>query len=464
MYNWYWRAEICYAYMSDICQLDTPLSHSAWFSRGWTLQELLAPAVVEFYSHDWERIGTKSSQAEEIRRATGIEKKFFLNRRNIRSAPVGTKFSWAARRETTRPEDMAYSLLGIFEVNMPMLYGEGVRAFHRLQLEILKQTPDHTIFVWEPRRSSRGQGIQHNVPIPMKVPPQNHWNILAPSPTWFDNHRLMRIRPSDHLSSSMSSKHEMTNMGIRIVLPCYRYSDGKMLGFLNCQSANNLCVAVPLMHLRDRQYARIPREPIKYISPTAIPSTIAIEIFLEVNKDQVSPESHYSATLQVSSLKVWDYPSEEVWNIRLVPIESWGATPHSRPLVREDVRRGITLQNQQCGALVLRNGDSGISVLFADHQHFTYMKLLVHDKPVNYRQIFAGYHQDIETAPTNGESDFFRDHLEQNFRDFSLVASVRTTFKAEFRVPCWRLSIQIWNTAAGRPDTRTPTDRTYFEL
>jgi hypothetical protein len=133
MYTWYWYAEVCYAYPSDVPA--EPLVKSRWFKRGWTLQELLAPAIVEFYSREWKRIGTKSSLADDIRRATGIQKKFFLDRRNIKPASVGTKFSWAAQRTTTRPEDTAYSLLGIVDVNMPMLYGEGSRAFYRLQLE-----------------------------------------------------------------------------------------------------------------------------------------------------------------------------------------------------------------------------------------------------------------------------------------------------------------------------------------
>jgi hypothetical protein len=79
MYKWYWRAEVCYVYLSDVPHKS--FMKSTWFSRGWTLQELLAPSVVEFYSQDWTRIGTKSSLSGDIRRATGIETKFFLDRR-----------------------------------------------------------------------------------------------------------------------------------------------------------------------------------------------------------------------------------------------------------------------------------------------------------------------------------------------------------------------------------------------
>ena len=123
------------------------MAESEWFNRGWTLQELLAPAAVEFYSEDWVRLGTKLNLVDDIQHTTGIEKRFLINRVSIRWACIGKKFSWASHRKTTRPEDAAYSLLGLVGVSMPMLYGEGQKAFYRLQLEILKQTRDHTIFV-----------------------------------------------------------------------------------------------------------------------------------------------------------------------------------------------------------------------------------------------------------------------------------------------------------------------------
>ncbi|KAH7075722.1 heterokaryon incompatibility protein-domain-containing protein [Paraphoma chrysanthemicola] len=139
MYMWYWDSEICYAYLSDVP--GPKFVEARWFTRGWTLQELLAPTI--------RRIGTKLSLACEIERATGIQKTYLLDRRAIQQACVGEKFSWASKRITTRPEDVAYCLLGLVGVNMPLLYGEGAKAFHRLQLEIIKENIDHTIFAWE---------------------------------------------------------------------------------------------------------------------------------------------------------------------------------------------------------------------------------------------------------------------------------------------------------------------------
>jgi hypothetical protein len=155
MYKWYWNATLCYAHLADVSAdgitWRTDLLASRWFTRGWTLQELLAPEAVEFYDKRWKLLGTKSKLIKEIGEASRTESRFFLRRETIAEASVATKFSWAAERKTTRAEDMAYCLLGLVGVNMPMLYGEGDRAFYRLQLEVLRQTNEYSIFAWELR-------------------------------------------------------------------------------------------------------------------------------------------------------------------------------------------------------------------------------------------------------------------------------------------------------------------------
>ncbi len=155
MFRWYQRAERCYVYLSDVSgtakmpsALPEKLSKSQWFTRGWTLQELLAPAKVEFYTKHWRPLGSKSGLCDVISKITGIEKKFLIGER-LETASAAKKMSWASNRQTSRPEDTAYSLLGIFDVNMPLIYGEGNRAFLRLQHEIMKASPhDHTLFAW----------------------------------------------------------------------------------------------------------------------------------------------------------------------------------------------------------------------------------------------------------------------------------------------------------------------------
>ncbi|OTA86446.1 hypothetical protein M434DRAFT_48293, partial [Hypoxylon sp. CO27-5] len=166
MYRWYQAAAVCFVYLSDMTPDTVETKKSGewiwrdlrgtprlfkeckWLTRGWTLQELLAPRDVEFYDANWEFMGTKDSLLEPLSEITGIEATFLKHGSLIWSASVGTRMRWAAERETTRPEDMAYCLLGIFEINMPMLYGEGNKAFLRLQEEICKQTNDLSLFAW----------------------------------------------------------------------------------------------------------------------------------------------------------------------------------------------------------------------------------------------------------------------------------------------------------------------------
>ncbi|KAI1796879.1 HET-domain-containing protein [Ganoderma leucocontextum] len=157
MFTWYASATVCYAFLSDV---KSPRFHnerlvkrsrigeSKWFTRGWTLQELIAPRTVIFLSRDWQFLGTKSSLSDVIEAATGISREILVQQLPLDQVSVATRMSWASKRRTTRVEDEAYSLMGIFDINMPTLYGEGRRAFIRLQEEILKRIPDQSVFAW----------------------------------------------------------------------------------------------------------------------------------------------------------------------------------------------------------------------------------------------------------------------------------------------------------------------------
>jgi len=127
--------------------LPRTFENSRWFTRGWTLQELIAPPVVEFYAGNWEEIGTKFSLRRSIGKITGIDIRV-LEGADPSTCTVAERMSWAASRQTTRVEDAAYCLLGIFKVHMPLIYGEGTRAFYRLQKEIMKTTEDYTMLAW----------------------------------------------------------------------------------------------------------------------------------------------------------------------------------------------------------------------------------------------------------------------------------------------------------------------------
>jgi len=152
MFRWYQRSEICYVYLIDVKteedhdRGDGSFAESRWFTRGWTLQELIGSPKIKFFSKDWVEIGTKQTFAELLVRITGISQTVLADYRNLQSASVAQRMSWAASRETTRIEDRAYSLMGLFGVNMTMNYGEEEKAFERLQREIIGNIPDESIF------------------------------------------------------------------------------------------------------------------------------------------------------------------------------------------------------------------------------------------------------------------------------------------------------------------------------
>lgn len=152
MYTWYGKTLMCIVYLNDVRKdrWRDEFCQSEWFRRGWTLQELIAPMEVLFIDKDWKILDTKRSLVDDLADITGIDKDVLLAG-DVRSVSVAAKMSWAAKRITTRLEDRAYSLMGIFDVNMPTIYGEGDKAFIRLQEEIIKKSSDHSIFAWSGR-------------------------------------------------------------------------------------------------------------------------------------------------------------------------------------------------------------------------------------------------------------------------------------------------------------------------
>ncbi|KAF7924727.1 uncharacterized protein EAE97_010678 [Botrytis byssoidea] len=185
MFAWYAGAVVCFAFLADVVkgkveelgsqlgkEFREGLSRSRWFTRGWTLQELLAPSKIVFYSRNWSPITATS---------------------------VALRMFWVSRRRTTRVEDMAYWMLEVFDINMPLLYGEGTKAFVRLQEEIIEVSVDYTIFCWTWTAT---------------VPPA--WtNLIAPSPDTFQGSR-------DFIPATafgQASPYSMTNAGLSISLP-----------------------------------------------------------------------------------------------------------------------------------------------------------------------------------------------------------------------------------------------------
>ena len=154
MFAWYTSAQVCFAYLVDVDPGDNPSAKnsqfrgSIWFKRGWTLQELIAPYELIMFSKDWRVMGSKRDLADVIEQITSISADALLHEKSLCHFSVAQRFSWASYRQTTRVEDRAYSLLGIFDINIPTLYGEGERAFRRLQEAIMDRIPDQTLFAW----------------------------------------------------------------------------------------------------------------------------------------------------------------------------------------------------------------------------------------------------------------------------------------------------------------------------
>jgi hypothetical protein len=172
-----------------------------WFTRGWTLQELIAPKTIEFFDGNQKPRGMKSDPLvfEHLSRITGIAPNVLSDSSgdSLRRICYGQRMSWAAYRETSRKEDMAYCLLGIFHIHMPLLYGEGEKAFTRLQEVILASSTDLSLLAWTQ--------LSENV--------QPYSGILSRHPREFRELGQCRL---DHSQFSTEDEVIMTNKGARI--------------------------------------------------------------------------------------------------------------------------------------------------------------------------------------------------------------------------------------------------------
>ncbi|KAG5769333.1 hypothetical protein H9Q72_003427 [Fusarium xylarioides] len=246
MFQWYRRAAICYTYMADvpheqdIWESTSSFSASSWFTRGWTLQELLAPGEIQFFDETWSLIGTKEELASEIEDITGIPRGFLLGWVDFHQASVAQRMSWASKRKTKREEDIAYCLLGIFNVTMPMIYGEGHKAFERLQLKIMEQTTDDSILAW----GVKVQGMEFE----SQTGPSDYntsAGMFAKSP--MDFAKCGRIVPKT-LAPTCITNFAVSGGYIRTSLKLRSTENGVAYGLLNCGLENTTegNIAIPL--------------------------------------------------------------------------------------------------------------------------------------------------------------------------------------------------------------------------
>ena len=225
MFRYYANAAVCFAYLADVDSRDgnenslrIQIRRSRWVTRGWTLQELIAPRTVCFFNKSWTRLGTKDSMDGLLQEVTGVDRLLLTHERPLANFSIACRMSWAAGRRTTRVEDLAYSLLGIFNINMPLLYGEGQKAFRRLQEEIMKESDDQSLFAWEP--SPGHPSLWYNL--------SEGLGVLAEHPREF--------RLSEHFRaiSTLSVPYSVTNRGIAIELPILSAGLDKPLALLAC--------------------------------------------------------------------------------------------------------------------------------------------------------------------------------------------------------------------------------------
>jgi hypothetical protein len=167
MYDWYRDSHICIVHLNQTMHRHD-MEVDPWFTRGWTLQELIAPKRIAFYSMDWMKITTEDSdklqdkQKLEMQKDENNEGSLWPTISRITGIPindlldfkpglyeVGKRMNWVSKRSTTRIEDIAYCLIGIFRVDLSISYGEKEGAFYRLQAEIMENSDDQSLFCWK---------------------------------------------------------------------------------------------------------------------------------------------------------------------------------------------------------------------------------------------------------------------------------------------------------------------------
>ncbi|KAJ4286189.1 hypothetical protein N0V88_008091 [Collariella sp. IMI 366227] len=226
MFYWYQKAYRCIAYLEDLeCSqgsyaTENELRKCRWFTRGWTLQELLAPSDVVFYDKEWSPRGTKKQLARPVSNITRISVRILGDENPaLDLVPVAQRMSWAANRQTTRMEDRVYCLFGIFDVQMPLMYGEKENAFIRLQEMIFQKTNDMSLFAWIEDTESATQDLHESYrgllardlsSFSTCSAIMGFRNPVMPAPSWKLSNHGIEVRTA--LEHSTSKEHWVTKV------------------------------------------------------------------------------------------------------------------------------------------------------------------------------------------------------------------------------------------------------------
>lgn len=400
MYEWYRLADVCYVYLTDVhdgvdpAHSNSSFRRSRWHTRGWTLQELIAPEHVVFLTRNWHFLGTRVGLASTLREITGIDFNVLTGVAGLDDISVARRMSWAARRKTTRVEDRAYSLLGIFGVHISPIYGEGGNAFLRLQEEIIRTIPDQSIFAWGP---SRGRECTSQWWVEPGVP-----CLLASSPSAFEH-------ASDvvHLSAAQFESRVglafgkesswapplhcvFTPQGVRINLILISLTDlpevledildvrqtwaegcddcrglpiAAALALLQCQTKGGSFIALPLCHQDETRASREAYEIAPFTSCThwlheapfrtvhidgeVLKAAIGIDLSRRTLRDQTPPAPH---PMEVLLLRHSRQPllrkSRQPRSALKLPIDMWASTQHDARVVTSNTTFRIAREDQ----------------------------------------------------------------------------------------------------------------------
>ncbi|KAI1746704.1 hypothetical protein F4782DRAFT_523681 [Xylaria castorea] len=321
MYKYYSRSAECHALLADVppvAEQDPQSSGSAfqssrWFTRGWTLQELIAPRALLFLASDWSVLGDKQDNpalVDLIADITGVPVAVLLGKARPGNISVASRLQWASERQTTRAEDIAYCLLGIFDVNIPLLYGESQKAFVRLQEAILKSTSDQSIFAW-------------NHADTLSKDPDSLHGLFAQSPASFRH--CTKIETLPIAPTAVSIPVEITSHGVRVQLylrPLWQenlmYGDEDYYAILDCAvriGDRDYCPTIWLRRLGQDQYGRLYPWARKLLPPSSYAMPAHIEGYRPMFVRE-APVYYGIPSFRVSPSN--NFPLEEAF-----PLERW---------------------------------------------------------------------------------------------------------------------------------------------
>ncbi|EXJ65129.1 hypothetical protein A1O7_01469 [Cladophialophora yegresii CBS 114405] len=428
MFRWYSEAHVCYVHLSDVdnVHLSRSFRDSRWWTRGWTLQELLAPMHVVFYDRSWREMGTKMSMLDQIVVITGISRRQLSLPASVMYVCAAEKMLWASRRETARTEDVAYCLMGIFDINMPLLYGEGPRAFQRLQSEILTKTGDQSILAWTSKDTARA-GPDLSIPF-------------ASSPASFSNTSFERVAWD-------ATPVSIDNIGISISLPLITTTGipappgyPSMIGILNCCSDGRR-IGIHLRLAPDattymRQWpSRL--SPVLTKRPIPPPQRIYLSM-LDYFAVSQKPPNFKEISIHCAAESKQCYQILHVYSYSEQPISSCDQFPKQRSLWR------VNLAIEDWCLVVLQNNrNSYFSLILGNYGHRLWSHGVKGDLTQDASRKLWPIWKDIKGCiSTEGYTpEYFNDRAKYNVDDSTLTVKIHQL-----------------------PRLREPSDITYFKV